>query len=191
LKRKKGWRIFAVHINPGFPNWQTQKIQKTFESINIPYLISDIDVPKKLTQISNERFSACFFCARERRKRLFEIADKQGIKKIALAHHLEDVNETYFLNLIYTSKTATFIPKQDFFRKHFFIIRPLYYFDKSLILRYFKAYELPPITNHCPYEKGNSRERIRRFLNGLYKKDSRIKTNIFWGIKNVKLNYLP
>jgi tRNA 2-thiocytidine biosynthesis protein TtcA len=191
LRRKKDWKLLAVHINPGFPNWRTQKIQKFFESINIPYMISDIDVPKKLAQVGNKKFSSCFFCARERRKRLFEIADKEGIKKIALAHHLEDVNETYFLNLLFASATTTFVPKQRLFQNQFYIIRPIYYFDKPLILRYVKSYGLPHIKNQCPYEKDNQRMKIRRFLNNLYKKNPRIKTNIFWGIKNIKLNYLP
>lgn len=191
LRRKKNWQLLAVHINPGFSNWRTQKIEKFFQSINIPYLISKIDVPKKLSEITNVRFKPCFFCSRERRKRLFEIADKNRIKKIALAHHLEDVNETYLLNLFFASETTTFVPKQGFFSDQFYIIRPLYYFDKTLILQYAENYKLPHIKNHCPYEKESERERIRRFLNSLDKKDSRIKTNIFWGIKNIKLNYLP
>jgi tRNA 2-thiocytidine biosynthesis protein TtcA len=191
-RRHKNWDLLAVHIEPGFPEWNTKRIVKFFESIKMNYLISKIDVPKKLNQVTNtRRVSKCFFCSRERRKRLFEIANEQGIKKIALAHHLEDVNETYFLNLFYISQTSTFVPKQEFFQGRFHIIRPLYFFDKELIFKYAKNYELPTIKNRCPYEKDSERNRIRNFLNRLYKKNPRIKTNIFWGIKNVKYQYLP
>ncbi len=191
LRRHKHWDLLAVHIDPGFPQWNTQKIVKFFEKIKIPYLISKIDVPKKLARITKRRQKYCFFCSRERRKRLFEIANQYGIKKIALAHHLEDVNETFLLNLFYASEISTFVPKQDFFQNRFYIIRPLYFFDKTLIARYLKTYGLSAIKNRCPYEKMSERNRIRKFLNQLYQKDPRIKANIFWGIKNVKINYLP
>ncbi|MEO0091429.1 MAG: tRNA 2-thiocytidine biosynthesis TtcA family protein [candidate division WOR-3 bacterium] len=191
LRRHKEWNLLAVHIDPGFPQWNTKKIAKFFEEIKIPYLISKIDVLQKLAQITKRKQKYCFYCSRERRKRLFEIADQYGIKKIALAHHLEDVNETFLLNLFYASEITTFVPKQDFFQKRFYIIRPLYFFDKPLISRYLNTYKLPEIKNRCPYENMSERNRIRKFLNQLYKKDPRIKTNIFWGIKNVKTNYLP
>jgi tRNA 2-thiocytidine biosynthesis protein TtcA len=190
-RKHKNWDLLAVHIEPGFTNWKTTQLVKFFESHKIKYLISNIDVPKKLKQITSAKFSSCFFCARERRKRLFEIADEQGIEKIALAHHLEDVNETFFLNLLFISQMSTFVPKQDFFKGRFHIIRPLYFFDKELIFQYANIYGLPKIKNRCPYEKESERERIRKFLKSLYKKNPRIKTNIFWGIKNVKKEYLP
>ncbi len=190
-RRHKNWDVLAVHIEPGFPNWKTTRLIKYFESLKIRYLISSTDVPEKLKQVNTEKFSPCFFCARERRKRMFEIANENGIEKIALAHHLEDVNETLFLNLFYTSTMSTFTPKQYFFKGKFHIIRPLYFFDKELILQYANIYGLPKIKNQCPHEKESERERIRKFLKSLYKKNPRIKTNIFWGIKNVKLQYLP
>jgi len=193
LRRNKKWNILAVHIDHGFPKRNTLRLIKFFDMMKINYLISKIDVPKKLVQIAKagERIKSCFFCSRERRKRLLEIADKQGIRKIALAHHLEDVNETFFLNLMFVSESKTFVPKQDFFQGRFHIIRPLYYFDKELILKYAKTYGLPTIKNKCPYEKDSERNRIRGFLKPLYAKDPRIKTNIFSGIKNIKLEYLP
>jgi tRNA 2-thiocytidine biosynthesis protein TtcA len=92
---------------------------------------------------------------------------------------------------MFVSETKTFVPKQEFFQGRFHIIRPLYHFDKKLILKYTKVYGLPTIKNKCPYEKDSERNRIRALLNRFYTKDPRIKTNIFWGIKNVKRDYLP
>lgn len=192
-KRNTHWRLFAVHINPNFPNWQTKPIERIFKSIGSPYRIDDINVTKELAIRKSPRFKfkPCFVCSRQRRKRLFELANENGIKKIALAHHLEDVNETYLLNLFYAAETSTFLPKQDFFNGKFFIIRPLYFFDKELIRKYLAAYGLKPVKNRCPYAKTSERERIRTILEKFYTLDRRIKTNIFWGIKNIKINYLP
>ncbi len=192
-KRKKNWQLLAVHINPKFPNWQTERIEKLLQSIGISYCIETIDVEKALATRNSPRlkFKPCFVCSRQRRKRLFEIADQYGIQKIAMAHHMEDVIETYLLNLFYASEVSTFLPKQDFFQGKFYIIRPLYFFDKDLIKRYLLAHNLRPIKNLCPYAKFSERARIRRLLEKFYKLDKRIKTNIFWGIKNIKTQYLP
>lgn len=192
-RRHKDWEILAVHINPNFPKWQTKKIIKFFESLNVRYIIDDINVPQKLLTVagSNNRVRPCFLCARERRKRLFEIAERHGITKIALAHHLEDVNETFFLNLFYVAEAKTFSAKQDFFQNQYHIIRPLYYFDKDFINKYAETYQIPVVKNKCPHDIDSERNRIRKLLNKYYSKNPRIKTNIFWGIKNARLDALP
>jgi tRNA 2-thiocytidine biosynthesis protein TtcA len=187
-KRKKNWQLLPVHINPNFPNWKTKSIEKLFKSIGLPYLIEDIDVTPKLKEM---KFNPCFVCSRERRKRLFEIARQQDIQKIAFAHHLEDVVETFLLNLFYTSKSATLVPRQKLFQGRLNIIRPLYFLDKELINKYLKTNELKPINNKCPYAQSSEREKIRRMLKKFYALNKRIKTNIFWGIKNIKTQYLP
>jgi tRNA(Ile)-lysidine synthase TilS/MesJ len=67
LRRHKNWGLLAVHIDPGFPKWNTQRLTRFFDSIKINYLISKIDVPKKLAQIAKAggRLKSCFFCSRE------------------------------------------------------------------------------------------------------------------------------
>ncbi|MEO0074486.1 MAG: tRNA 2-thiocytidine biosynthesis TtcA family protein [candidate division WOR-3 bacterium] len=191
-RRDKQWDILAVHINPQFPQWRTKPLVKFFENYRINYLISEIEISKIINEIGEHRkLSPCYLCARERRKRLFEIAEEYKIKKIAYAHHLEDVNETYLMNLLFSSKASTFSPKQSFFQDHFFVIRPLYYFDKNMILQYSNIYGIKAVQNRCPYAKKNERYLVRKFLEKLYRKDPRIKTNFFWGIKNLKFEYLP
>jgi tRNA(Ile)-lysidine synthetase-like protein len=193
LRYRKSLELLACHLNPGFPGWKTRPLEAFFKTRGIDYLIENIDINERLKKL---RKSICYFCARERRKYLFNIAKQYQIKKIAFAHHLDDVNETYLLNLLYSSNSSTFVIKQDFFTNEqgeaqFYIIRPLYYFPKEFIIKYAQLYHIRPIKNRCPYEKDNERMAIRRWLTKMYKKDPKIKSNIFWGIKNIKLKYLP
>jgi tRNA 2-thiocytidine biosynthesis protein TtcA len=202
-RRNKNWELLLVHIRPNFPKWKTKPLEKSFKNLGLPYLIEDIDVLSKI-ELNNQpkntslslysqrsKLNTCFICSQERRKKLFEIAHQQGIQKIALAHHLEDVVETFFLNLFYTSKSSTLIPKQELFKGRINIIRPLYFFDQELIQSYLQSYGLKPVKNRCPYEKLSERERIRKVMNNFYSINKRIKTNTFWGIKNIKTKYLP
>lgn len=187
-RRKKNWELFPVHIRPNFAKWKTKSVERLFKNLALPYLIDDINITKEL---SDKKLNPCYICSQERRKKLFEIAHRQGIQKIALAHHLEDVVETFLLNLFYTSKSSTLIPKQELFSGRVYIIRPLYFLDKELITRYLKTNDLKPVNNTCPYAKISEREKIRKMLKRFYLQNKRIKTNIFWGIKNIKKQYLP
>ncbi len=187
-RKKKDWQILACHINPGFTDWRENKVEESFKRLGVDYQIRKIPIRKRVEEIGED---FCFFCSRERKKALFTIAEENKINKIALAHHREDVNETFVLNLFFASELSTFVPKQDFFGGKFYIIRPLYYFTKEIIESYLKVFGLRGIKNICPYAKLSERERMRRILRSYYKRDKRIRDNIFWGIKNIKAKYLP
>lgn len=187
-RQRKDWRILAVHVDPGFPGWKTARLERIFRRLEVEYEIARTQVPVRQEAC---RENLCYVCARERRKRLFEIARSQGIAKIALAHHLEDVNETYFLNLIYTASARTFLPRQDLFSGGLQVIRPLYSFDRDMIVKYAKSANLRPVHNRCPGAQTGKRAVIRRFLNRLYREYPRIRNNIFAGIRNLKAEYLP
>ncbi len=185
---RKNWQLHAVHIDPGFETWNAGRVERACARIGVPCLVKRINVPARLKQIGKDH---CFFCARERRKTLFKTAAALGARKVALAHHMEDVNETYLMNLLFASSGSTFVPCQELFKGEIVLIRPLYYIDKTLITSYLKQAGIRPVRNRCPYEKSGTRLTLRRFLDRLCKKDSRIRTNLFWGIHNLKPQYLP
>ncbi|MEO0088534.1 MAG: ATP-binding protein [candidate division WOR-3 bacterium] len=187
-KEYKNWDFICVYVKPDFIKFDTERLTKFFKKYKIKYEILEANILKK---IENSKKSPCFFCSRERKKSLFNFAEKLNINKIVLAHHLEDVNETFLLNLFFNSEISTFLPKQDFFNGKFYIVRPMYYFTNSLIKNYNKIFKIKPIKNPCPYIKKNRREEIRKFLEKYYKMDERIRENIFKGIKNIKEKYLP
>ena len=187
-RHAKHWQILAVHVVPNFPGWKTTRLEHIFRRLEVAYLISSVGAPEPQM---NRRENRCYTCARERRKRLFDLARERGIRKIALAHHLEDVNETYFLNLIFTASAATFVPKQILFGGEIEIIRPLYRFDKEAIRKHLAQEGIRPIINQCPGAESSKRMLVRRFLDRLYKSDPRTRTNVFSGIRNIKPEYLP
>jgi tRNA 2-thiocytidine biosynthesis protein TtcA len=187
-KHRKNWDILAVHVDPGYPGWRTPPLERIFQRLNVNYRIVRGDAA---TQMQKYHENLCYVCARERRRLLFETARTLGIRKVALAHHLEDVNETYLLNLLFTASAATFVPRQGFFGGKLEVVRPLYRFDKETIRKALAAAGLRTVRNRCPVEKTGQRLVIRRFLDRLYRRYPRIKTNIFAGISNLKPDYLP
>lgn len=187
-RQQRNWQLLPVHIHPGFPDWKTERLETICTQLGLSCLVKQIDVPQKLKQTNSE---SCFFCARERRKALFQTAAELGCTKVALGHHLEDVNETFLLNLLFTASASTILPVQPLFNGALTIIRPLYYFTEEIINSRLENAGIRPLRNHCPYQKKSMRIMIRRFLNRLARRDPRIKTNLFWGISNIKPEYLP
>jgi tRNA 2-thiocytidine biosynthesis protein TtcA len=185
---KRGWELLAVHVDPGFERWNSARVVKACRAIDVLCTIVNVDVPDRVKQTGQ---GSCYTCARERRKALFSYCLELGSQKLALAHNLDDVNETFLMNLLYTSSARTILPAQPLFGGRLAIVRPLYYLDKDLITRYLKGTGIRPVRNRCPYERSSSREAVRRFLEHLYSKDPRIRTNLFAGLHNLKPQYLP
>lgn len=187
-RHQKNWQIYPIHINPGFAGWKTERIEAICQRFGLTCTVKAVNVPAKLQATKTD---SCFFCAHERRKALFSSAVELGCHKVALGHHLEDVNETFLLNLFFTSSARTILPRQPLFSGKLVVIRPLYYFTEELIRTRIKAAALRPVRNRCPYGTKSKRMLIRRILNRLARTDPRINTNIFWGIHNLKPEYLP
>jgi tRNA 2-thiocytidine biosynthesis protein TtcA len=184
----RGWDLRAVHVDPGFEGWNSTRVLKACDAVGVACMVVRTDVPACVKRTGQD---SCYTCARERRKALFTFCESQGSSKLALAHNLDDVNETFLMNLLYTSSARTILPSQPLFGGKLAIVRPLYYVDKDLVLRYLKGAGIRPVRNRCPFERSSSRGTVRRFLKKLYDDDSRIRTNLFAGLHNLKPEYLP
>ncbi len=198
---RRGWTIHPVHIDPGFAGWNPARIERACARIGLPCRVVQLAVARDMTGMSDipdrvpgrrpDKRSLCFLCARERRKALFEITAELGCRKLALAHNMDDVNETFLLNLLFTSSAAAIVPRQEFFDGRLEIIRPLYYIGKPLIRRYLAAQGLKAVRYRCPSDRSSTRMRVRRILERLYHQHPRTRTNLFWGLHNLKPEYLP
>lgn len=184
---QQSWNITAAHIHPMFPGWTTTLLKPLLSKHNIPYTIVKQNIYRKIKDVKNK----CFSCSRERRKRLLDLAGKLDTFNIALAHHKEDVVETLLLNIFYTGRMSTLMPKQPIVHGRFYFVRPIYYLDKETILGIARVLGLKSHANICPYYKNSRRETVRGMLSKIKKKNPDIYTNIFGSIFNTKKAYMP
>lgn len=181
------WQIHAIHIDPQFPNWDSKSLENLFIKHNFLYMICNKNINKRIENIQDK----CFLCARERRSKILETAEKLNIFQIALAHHQEDVAETLLLNMFYTGRVAALLPKQSILRGRFHLIRPLYYFNKKQIRAIADVYGISDMSNTCPYYKYSKRQMIRNFLAEMRKENPDLYHNIFRCIFHINEEYLP
>lgn len=143
---------------------------------------------EKGREVQGER--SCFFCAKQRRNQLFEIAREEGFTKIALGHHKDDLVETFFLNILYSGNISTMMPKQSLFEGTLNLIRPMAYLEKHEVRNIAEQVGLLPIDNLCPLADHTRRERVREILQSIYEKDPSAKSSIFASLGNVREGYM-
>lgn len=182
-----GWQIIAAHIDPCFPDQDSRKIQEYFIRSGTEYRIVRANINQRLERTANK----CFVCARERHRRLIEVAEEYGIFHIALAHHQDDAVETLLLNMLYAGRMSTLVPKQPVLQARFWYIRPLYYLRKTKIAAIARASGLKPLAAPCPYYRESRREKIRALLDNLSRRNPDIYSNIFRSLFNMRREYMP
>jgi tRNA 2-thiocytidine biosynthesis protein TtcA len=176
-------------VDPGFGGNATALIESFFTSNGFDYKIIESDIGPRAHGAENWE-NPCFLCSRMRRKLLFEMADALGCNRIALGHHKDDIIETLFLNIFYGASISTMLPVQELFGGKLVLIRPLYLLDEDLIRRYAEKMDFPKIRLNCPSAGATKREDIKNMLNGFYRKNRKIKGNIFHALQNVNPEYL-
>ena len=87
----------------------------------------------------------CGLCSRLRRGALYRYAAENGITKIALGHHRDDIVETLFLNMFFGGRLKAMPPKLLSADRRHIVIRPLCYVPERLIARYAAARSFPII----------------------------------------------
>ncbi len=183
------FKIFPIYIDPGFQGGPGPVISTYGRRLGFDVRIENTDDGLVAHSDAN-RENPCFLCSRLRRKRLFEVADELGCKKLALAHNKDDLIETLFLNMFYGGEISTMMPAQPFFGGKLNLIRPLAYADEDALLAFSREMGWPVKENPCPSAGKTKRADIKALLRNLYLSNNKIKGNIFRAMRHVKRDYL-
>ncbi len=184
------YKLFAVHVEHGFEGSDYATVHAWAESLGIVHRVIHSEIGPR-AHSSENRENPCFLCARFRRTALFNEARRLDCNKIAFGHNLDDLIETFLVNIFFGSQVATMLPRQPFFGGKITIIRPFSLLDSVTVRRFHKSRSFPLCVNPCPSKNSGKREEIRQILQGLYKNNSKIRGNILHAMHNVNLEYLP
>lgn len=132
----------------------------------------------------------CFHCARSRRTQLFAHARQEGLNKLALGHHRDDIIETFLLNLTCAGNISTMIPLQSLFSGRLSLIRPLAYLDKAEVENLGRGAGLMPVRSACPLSERTRRRDIHQLAEQIYQQIPGAKEHIFAALGNVRFDYL-
>lgn len=183
LSLRRRWLPVSYEIDALMINWIEhpieesfrEKLQKYFSDLNINFLIID---EKQYPESFKGDFN-CYLCSRNRRRILFEYADKHNEKLIAMGHHLDDLVETTLMNLCFRGKFSTMLPVQEFFDGKMHIIRPLIEQKENTTRRLSEVYDLPTVKPVCPYDQTNIRSQLKPIVSSLAHIDKLAREHIY------------
>ena len=178
--------LIAVNLDQKQPGFPEHVLPDYLTSLDVPFHIIERDTYSVVKRVIPEGKTTCGLCSRLRRGTLYGYAEANGINKIALGHHRDDVIETFFLNLFFGGKLKAMPPKllsDD--RKHI-VIRPLSY-SREKDISAFADYKNFPIIpcNLCGSQENLQRQAMKLMLQTWDKQfPGRLET-IFTALQNV------
>ncbi len=178
--------LVAVNLDQKQPGFPEHVLPEYLESLGVPYHIIEKDTYSVVKRVIPEGNTTCGLCSRLRRGSLYGYAQENGISKIALGHHREDIIETFFLNLFYTGKLKAMPPKLLSDDKQNIVIRPLAYCREKDISRFadFKQFPVIPC-NLCGSQENLQRQAMKEMLSIWEKQNPGRVESIFTALQNI------
>ena len=178
----KKFDIIGVTINPGFEFFDSSLIKDFCDKLDVPFFEEHSHAQEIVFEIRKEK-NPCSLCANLRRGILNTAAKREHCNKIALGHNLDDVLETFLMNLLFAGSISTFSPVSYMDRSGITLIRPLIYASEKETKRYVKKNGKQIMPKVCPMDGHSTREYVKNLIVTLSIKNPHVKANIMGAIK--------
>ncbi|AMN47853.1 tRNA 2-thiocytidine biosynthesis protein TtcA [Steroidobacter denitrificans] len=185
------FELIAVNLDQKQPGFPAHVLPDYLTDLGVPFHIIDQDTYSVVKRVIPEGKTMCGLCSRMRRGALYRYAAENGITKVALGHHRDDIVETLFLNMFFGGKLKAMPPRLHSEDGRHIVIRPLAYVAEADIERYARARQFPLIPcSLCGSQDNMQRMEIKKMLHEWERRHpGRIET-IFSSICNVVPSHL-
>jgi tRNA 2-thiocytidine biosynthesis protein TtcA len=186
LKRavKVNYELKALHITSDFDD-KCDKNELSGRLSEWGIAFADIFVPVT-ERLKEGRKMNCYWCSTQRRTELIKYALENGFNKIALGHHLDDIIETFFMNMMQKGDMST-MPMYLAYRKYpLVLIRPLGYLDERQIIACADEQKLLSVTCSCSFGMNSARKKMRSRIAAFTSNSQGIKRRILAALSSGK-----
>ena len=185
------FELVAVNLDQKQPGFPAQVLPDYLRSLGVPFHVIEQDTYSVVRRLIPEGKTMCSLCSRMRRGALYRYASENGITKIALGHHRDDIVETLFLNLFHGGKLKAMAPKLRSDDGAHVVIRPLAYVSEREIARYARGHGFPLIPcDLCGSQPNLQRATIKRMLAEWEREQPGRTESIFTALRNVEAAHL-
>ncbi|MFL6547442.1 MAG: tRNA 2-thiocytidine(32) synthetase TtcA [Povalibacter sp.] len=183
--------LIAVNLDQKQPGFPAHVLPDYLTALGVSFHIIEQDTYSVVKRVIPEGKTMCGLCSRLRRGALYRYASENGITKIALGHHRDDIVETLFLNMFFGGKLKTMPPKLRSEDGKHIVIRPLAYVAEHDIERYARARQFPLIPcSLCGSQENMQRVEIKKMLREWETRYPGRTESIFSSLRNVVPSHL-
>nr|WP_234411235.1 tRNA 2-thiocytidine(32) synthetase TtcA [Candidatus Kinetoplastibacterium sorsogonicusi] len=191
LRAPFNFELIAVNLDQGQPNFPKTTLPTYLKEKGIKFHIEEQNTYNIVNNILKKNETKCSLCSRLRRGILYKVADKLGANKIALGHHMNDIINTFFLNMLYNGKLKSMPPKLLSDNGKHIVIRPLSYILEKDLEIYSKLNKFPIIPCYsCGTQKGLKRKEINKMINYIYSTNPGKIFSIFNSLSNISPSHM-
>jgi len=185
------FELIAVNLDQKQPGFPADVLPGHARALGVPFHLIEQDTYSVVKRVIPEGKTTCGLCSRLRRGALYNFAAKNGVTRIALGHHRDDIIETLFLNLFNGGRLKAMPPKLLSDDGRHVVIRPLAYCREEDIARYADLRRFPLIPcDLCGSQPNLQRQAIKQMLSEWQKRHPGRIENIFRAIANVSPSQL-
>jgi len=185
------FELVAVNLDQKQPGFPAHVLPEYLAALGVPFEILEQDTYSVVKRVIPEGRTMCGLCSRLRRGRLYRYAAENGITKIALGHHRDDMVETLFLNMFFGGKLKAMPPKLLSEDARHVVIRPLAYVPEREIERYSRARNFPVIPCRlCGSQDNLQRVAVKKMLADWEREFPGRTETIFSAMRNVATSHL-
>jgi tRNA 2-thiocytidine biosynthesis protein TtcA len=179
LRRELGrdYTLEAIHISSDFCSCcKKSALAALLEEWGIPFTDRFVPIIGRLKE--GEKMN-CYWCSTQRRTELLRYAVEHHCNKIALGHHLDDIIETFFMNITGKGQFSG-MPMLLPYRKYpVSLIRPLGYLEERQIIACAEEKGILKAVCTCPYGLRSQRRELRRRIAEFTGNSGAVKRRIF------------
>jgi tRNA 2-thiocytidine biosynthesis protein TtcA len=185
------FEVVAVNLDQKQPDFPADVLPRYLTTLGVPFHVIEQDTYRVVKRVIPEGRTMCGLCSRLRRGALYRYARENGVTRIALGHHRDDIVETLFLNMFYGGKLKAMPPKLLSSDRRHVVIRPLAYVAERDIERYARARAFPIIPcNLCGSQQHLKRRAVKELLAGWEREHPGRTETIFSALRNVQTSHL-
>ncbi|HBX26829.1 MAG TPA: tRNA 2-thiocytidine(32) synthetase TtcA [Gammaproteobacteria bacterium] len=183
--------LIAVNLDQKQPGFPEDLLPAYMSEKDVPFYVIERDTFSTVKRVVPEGKTTCALCSRLRRGTLYGFAEANGVTKIALGHHRDDILETLFLNLFFGSKMKTMPPKLVSNNSRYVVIRPLAYCKESDLVQFAVDQNYPIIPcKLCGSQPNLKRAEIKVMISDWEKQYPGCVDNLFRGLQNIVPSHL-
>jgi tRNA 2-thiocytidine biosynthesis protein TtcA len=172
------FELGALTVDLGFAaKFNLLAMQQFCSFLAVPFHVKQTEIAQYAFSEANPE-GPCATCSFLRRGAMNRFARENGYNVVALAHHHDDVVETFLMSIIFSGQIKTFLPRTELDRSGITAIRPLVYFREAEVRAALPLIGFTPVSSPCPLDGQTKRAEVKKLIRDLSRHDPRIFSNL-------------